>query len=155
MKALALLLLLAVALAPSAASAHSHKKKGLEAVHPWTPAKIEDNVANIPVYMKLRNTAGAPERLLSATSTVADKIDLIEPRTVGSMVLPTVAVALSVPADGELVLSAGGPHLLLGGVKQRLDPYDSFKITLVFEKAGQMEIEVMVEEAAATEPHKH
>jgi periplasmic copper chaperone A len=62
---------------------------------------------------------------------------------------------LSVPAGGELALSADGPHLLLGGVKKRLSAYDSFKITLVFEKAGRMEIEVMVEEADTKEPHKH
>lgn len=36
-----------------------------------------------------------------------------------------------------------------------LNAYDSFELTAVFEKAGQMVIEVMVEEAEATEPHKH
>ena len=135
--------------------AHSHKKKKLEIVHPWTPAMVEANVANIPVYMKLKNGGTASERLLRATTTLADKIDLIEPRTLGSMALPTVATALSVPARGELVLNADGPHLLLSGVKKRLNAYDSFKITLVFERAGRMEIEVMVEEAETTQPHKH
>jgi periplasmic copper chaperone A len=152
---IALLLSLAVALAPPAAMAHSHKKKALEIVHPWTPAMVEANVANIPVYMKLKNGGGAPERLLSATTPLADKVELIEPKAQGAMTLPTVATALSVPAGGELALSADGPHLLLGGVKKRLNAYDSFKITLVFEKAGRMEIEVMVEEADTKEPHKH
>jgi copper(I)-binding protein len=146
---------LAVALAPPAAMAHSHKKKALEIVHPWTPAMVEANVANVPVYMKLKNGGQTSERLLSATTLLADKVELIEPKAQGSMTLPTVATALSVPAGGELVLSADGPHLLLGGVKKRLSAYDSFKITLVFEKAGRMEIEVMVEEAETTDPHKH
>jgi periplasmic copper chaperone A len=152
---IAVLLSSAVALAPPAAMAHSHKKKALEIVHPWTPAMVEANVANIPVYMKLKNGGGAPERLLSATTPLADKVELIEPKAQGAMTLPTVATALSVPAGGELALSADGPHLLLGGVKKRLSAYDSFKITLVFEKAGRMEIEVMVEEADTKEPHKH
>jgi periplasmic copper chaperone A len=152
---IAALLLLAVALAPPAAMAHSHKKKSLEVVHPWTPATAETNVANVPVYMKLKNTGSAPERLLRATTELADKVELIEPRTQGSMTLPTVTTALSVPAGGELVLSADGPRLLLGGVKKRLDAYDIFKLTLVFEKAGTMEVEVMVEEAETKEPHKH
>jgi copper(I)-binding protein len=152
---IAVLLSLAVALAPPAAMAHSHKKKALEIVHPWTPAMVEANVANIPVYMKLKNGGGAPERLLSATTPLADKVELIEPKAQGAMTLPTVATALSVPAGGELALSADGPHLLLGGVKKRLSAYDSFKITLVFEKAGRMEIEVMVEEADTKEPDKH
>ena len=152
---IAVLLSLAVALAPPAAMAHSHKKKGLEIVHPWTPAMVEANVANIPVYMKLKNSGKAPERLLSATTPLADKVELIEPKPQGSMTLPTVATALSVPAGGELVLSANGPRLLLSGFKKRLDAYDSFKLTLVFEKAGRMEVEVMVEEAETKEPHKH
>ena len=71
------------------------------------------------------------------------------------MTLPTVVAALRVPAGGELVLSANGPRLLLSGFKKRLNAYDSFKITLVFEKAGRMEVEVMVEEADTKEPHKH
>ena len=62
---------------------------------------------------------------------------------------------MSVPARGELVLSADGPHLLLGGFKKRLSAYDTFKLTLVFEKAGRIEVEVMVEEAETKEPHKH
>jgi copper(I)-binding protein len=152
---IAVILSLAVALAPPAAMAHSHKKRALEIVHPWTPAMVEANVANIPVYMKLKNGGGAPERLLSATTSLADKVELIEPKAQGSMTLPTAVAALGVPAGGELVLSADGPHLLLGGVKKRLSAYDSFKITLVFEKAGRMEIEVMVEEADTTQPHKH
>jgi copper(I)-binding protein len=152
---IAVLLSLAVALAPPAAMAHSHKKKGLEIVHPWTPAMVEANVANIPVYMKLKNSGKAPERLLSATTPLADKVELIEPKTQGSLTLPTVTTALSVPAGGELVLSANGPRLLLSGFKKRLDAYDSFKLILVFEKAGRMEVEVMVEEAETKEPHKH
>ena len=44
-------------------------------------------------------------------------------------------------------LTAKGPHLALTGLKQRLDAYDSFKLTLVFEKAGRMVVDVMIEEA--------
>jgi copper(I)-binding protein len=150
-----LLLSLAVALAPPAVMAHSHKKKALEIVHPWTPAMVEANVANIPVYMKLKNGGGAPERLLSATTPLADKVELIEPKAQGSVMLPTLVEAVSVPAGGELVLSSNGPRLLLSGFKKRLNAHDSFMLTLVFEKAGRMEVEVMVEEAETTEPHKH
>ena len=52
-------------------------------------------------------------------------------------------------------LVRNGPHLLLSGLKKRLDAYDSFKLTLVFEKAGSMVVEVAVEEAETVEPHKH
>jgi copper(I)-binding protein len=149
------LLLLAVALAPPVALAHSHKKKALEIVHPWTTAMVEERVVNVPVYMKVKNEGRSVERLLGASTRHADKVELIELKSLGSMSLPAATAALTIPARGELVLSARGPRLLLSGFKTRLNAYDSFELTLVFEKAGPMVVEVMVEEAETKEPHKH
>lgn len=40
-------------------------------------------------------------------------------------------------------------------MKKQLSPYDSFLMTLVFEKAGKVHVEVMVEEASVLDaPHK-
>ena len=69
--------------------------------------------------------------------------------------LPSVAADLKIPAGSDLVLNADGPHLLLTGFKQKLNAYDSFSLTLVFEKAGRVVVEVMVEEVEAAEQHKH
>src|SRR5262245_48348676 len=54
MRSTVAVLLLAVALAPSAASAHSHTKKGLEIVHPWTPATTEATTATTQVFMTIK-----------------------------------------------------------------------------------------------------
>jgi periplasmic copper chaperone A len=151
---IALLLLLA-ALAPPAAQAHSHRKKSLEVVHPWTTAMVEERVVNVAVYMKLKNGTRATERLLGATTPHADKVELIELRGVEGMKLPTPIQALAIPARGELIMGPDGPRLLLSGFKRRLSAYDSFELTLMFEKAGPMVVEVMVEEAETKEPHKH
>ena len=139
----------------SAVEAHSHKKKTLEIVHPWTTAMVEERVVNVAVYMKLKNQGRAPERLLGATSPHADRVELIEPKVVDGVKLPTASQAFTIPARGELVLGPDGPRLLLSGFKKRLDAYDSFELTLVFEKIGRMVVEVMVEEAEIKEPHKH
>ncbi len=53
---------------------------------------------------------------------------------------------------GEVNLKRGGPHILLTGVKKPLGAYDSFLMTLTFERAGKVEVEVMVEEASVLEP---
>jgi copper(I)-binding protein len=154
MRAAIALLLLAAVLAPPA-HAHSHKKRTLEIVHPWTTAMVEERVVNVAVYMKLKNGSRAPERLLSAATPLADKVELIAPKAVGAVRLPTPASALTIPARGELVLGPDGARILLSGFKRRLDAYDSFELTLVFEKAGRMVVEVTVEEADTKEPHKH
>ena len=148
------LLLLAVALAPPAASAHSHKQKGLEIVHPWTPATTEKTAATTQVFMKIKNR-GAADRLLHASTPVAASVALHE--AVGAdasqAAKPVAAILVGAGADVDLVRA--GPHLLLSGLKKRLDAYDTFKLTLVFEKAGSMVVEVAVEEAETVEPHKH
>lgn len=149
------LLLLAAALVPPAVRAHSHKKKSLEVVHPWTTAMAEERVVNVAVYMKLKNEGRAAERLLRASTPHADKVELIEPKVVDGVKLPTPSQSFTIPARGELVLAPDGPRLLLSGFKRRLDAYDSFTLTLTFERTGRMVVEVMVEEAATKQPHKH
>jgi hypothetical protein len=148
------LVLSAVALAPPAATAHSHKKKGLEIVHPWTPATTEKTAATTPVFMKIKNS-GAADRLLRASTPVAAGVALHESvgADAGPAATPVAAIVVGAGKDVELVRN--GPHLLLSGVKKKLNAYDTFKLTLVFEKAGSMVVEVAVEEAETVEPHKH
>jgi copper(I)-binding protein len=43
---------------------------------------------------------------------------------------------------------------VLTGLKKRLNAYDTFRLTLVFEKAGRVPIDVMVEEMPEEESQK-
>ena len=150
------LLLLAAALAPPAALAHSHKKKTLEIVHPWTTAMMEERVVNVAVYMKLKNAG--PRRRAPAQRHEPARRQGRADRAQGRgrrEAADGQPGRLSFPARGELVLGPDGPRLLLSGFKKRLNAYDSFELTLVFEKVGRMVVEVMVEEAEIKEPHKH
>lgn len=149
MPRIVVLLLLAVALAPPAALAHSHKKKGVEVVHPWTTATSSGGTTR--VFMKIKNLAGTPEQLVGASTAAAAKTELLE--TAGDASQPMAVVVIGPGKDVQLI--PNGPHLVLTGLKMRLDAYDSFKLTLVFEKAGRMVVDVMVEEAEVEETHKH
>jgi copper(I)-binding protein len=71
------------------------------------------------------------------------------------MKLPSPIGALVISSRGKLEMSSAGPRLLLKGFKKRLNAYDSFELTLVFEKAGRMPIEVMAEEAETGEHSQH
>lgn len=149
------LLLLAVAFAPQPATAHSHRKRGLEIVHPWTPAMLEAGIRNVPVYMKLRSRSHQADRLLRATTPLGEKVELIDLQSVGSVKVPMPVAAIDIPAGRVRELTADGQRLLIIGIKRRLHAYDSFPLTLVFEKAGRIVVEVAVEDAGTTEPHKH
>lgn len=133
-------------LVATAAQAHSHKVKNLEIVHPWC---IETNgTANpVSVFMTIKNN-GRPDKLLRASTSIAGKAEL---RAAGDD--KTIA-SVGVATRGATDLKRDGPHIQLSGVRKQLSPYDSFLMTLVFERAGKVEVEVMVEEASVLAPEK-
>jgi copper(I)-binding protein len=143
-----LLLLAAALLSPSMASAHSHKKGELEIVHPWTRATADKSDTTVLVSMTIKNRSGATERLLRASTPLAAGVAIRQPGN------PNALAAVVIGSGKDVDLKRDGPHLELTGFKKRLDAYESFAMTLVFEKAGSVVVEVMVEEAEA-EPKAH
>jgi len=139
------LALAAVALlVATAAQAHSHKVKNLEIVHPWC-IETKDTANPVSVFMTIKNS-GRPDRLLRATTSIAGKTEL---RAAGDeKTVSSVGVATRGPTD----LKRDGPHIQLSDVRKQLFPLDSFLMTLVFERAGKVEIEVMVEKASVLAP---
>ncbi len=139
------LALAAVALlVATAAQAHSHKIKSLEIVHPWC-IETNDIAHPVSVFMTIKNS-GRPDRLLRATTSIAGKTEL---RTAGD---DKAVASVGVATHGATDLKRDGPHIQLSDVRKQLAPYDSFLMTLVFERAGKVEVEVMVEEASILAP---
>lgn len=147
----ALAIAAAMVLAANSAHAHSHKLKTLEIVHPWC-LETDDIGKPVVVSMTIKNAGGKPDRLLRASAAGAAKTELragVPPDAEGGIIA-------SIPVGrGAVDLKRGGPHILLTGVKKPLGAYDSFLMTLTFERAGKVEVEVMVEEASVIEPPKH
>ena len=143
----------AAMLVATAAQAHSHKFKTLEIVHPWC-IETGDAAKPVAVFMTIRNAGGRPDKLLRATTSMAAKAELREAGTAPDAE-GNVISAVAVGGHGEVNLKRAGPHILLSGMKKQLSPYDSFFMTLAFERAGKVEVEVMVEDASVLEPpHK-
>ena len=60
---------------------------------------------------------------------------------------------IPIPAKGSVTLEPGGLHIMLMDLKQALVEGSTFPVTLTFEKAGQVEIQVSVGSfAAKTKP---
>ena len=141
----------AMMLLATAAHAHSQKFKTLEIVHPWC-IETEGNANPVVVSMTIRNTGTKSDRLLQVSASIAAKTELRGSAPSGT----NGDVIASVPVErrGEVNLKRGGPHILMTGVQKPLEPYDSFPMTLTFERAGKVEVEVMVEDAKVLEPAK-
>ncbi|MBX9756541.1 MAG: copper chaperone PCu(A)C, partial [Pseudomonadaceae bacterium] len=59
---------------------------------------------------------------------------------------------VGIPAGGEAKFAPGGNHLMLFGLQKPLVAGERFPLTLEFEKAGKVEVEVVIE---ASEPDQH
>jgi periplasmic copper chaperone A len=146
-------LLFAAAIVPPAA-AHSHKMKSLEIVHPWTPETVQKETTTARVFMTIKNSGRIPDRLISASTPRAEKVELVagEERAGDSRSTSPFSIA----SGKTLVLHAKGQHLVLTGVKKAFHAYDDFKMTLVFEKTGRIVVDVVVEEMEeADREHRH
>jgi copper(I)-binding protein len=119
-----------------AASAHEIAVRSLKIVHPWVYETEERQTA---LHAKIRNTGKAADRLLGATTAIADRISILDAHGKETTGIP-------IPARGEISLQSGGPQIVLMGLKKHLIAYDSFDLVLVFRDAGQVTIDVLVEE---------
>lgn len=137
---------LALLLPLQPAGAHGVKHKALAIDHPmafeWKA--ITDTV---PVYMTIANSGARPDRLLRAESPMAARITLHDAGPAGGPA-EVDAKALEIASGGRLALGPKGAKLRLHGVKRVPVAWDTFPMTLVFEKAGRIKVDVMVEEGS-------
>jgi copper(I)-binding protein len=121
------------------ASAHGYKRKSIEIVHPWTGDKAEAGGRDAIVCMDIKNSGAKADRLVSATSTIAERVEI---RSSSEPLAKGIEIA---PRD-RVDLTAKTQHLRLIGLKKGLTAYDTLPVTLVFQHAGRIKIDVLVEE---------
>ena len=69
----------------------------------------------------------------------------------GTMQMRELAGGLPIPADGTAVLKPGSYHVMLIGLKKPLKEGETFPLTLTFEKAGKITVDVPVKAMGATQ----
>lgn len=144
----------AVALAAGLATADAHgvKTRTIEIVHPWTFGRGQGD--GVQVFMKIKNSGRHDDRLVGAQSPLAASASLVEtnPQPVPGprpVLDPRPVRSIVITAGGQVELSSSAQSILLGGFKKPLSAYDTFILTLIFERAGRIEVEVLVEELPA------
>ena len=63
--------------------------------------------------------------------------------------------AVEVPANGRVELAPGSMHAMLVGIASPLVPGTRLTVTLRFEKAGEITLDVPVRDARAETEHHH
>jgi len=105
-----------------------------------------DTASRAAGFFGLTNKGAEPDRLVAATSPLAERIEIHAIKVVGGDVAMRQREAgLVLPAGATLTLQPRGYHLLLMGLRTPLQPGDRLAVTLIFEKTGSIDIELAVE----------
>ncbi|WP_027255774.1 copper chaperone PCu(A)C [Leisingera aquimarina] len=117
---------------------------------PWARATI---IAGRPGAGYLSLTSETGDRLLSVSSPVAGEVMLHAVESGENGVSRMVHLdALDLPEGETVTLAPGDMHLMLMQLTQKLEEGTNFPLTLTFETAGEITVEVPVLGIAATGP---
>ena len=142
---------LALALSGMAAVAHEFKLGEIAIGHPYSRTTAPGQSTG-GAYLRLENR-GPADKLVSASTPVAQGIEMHEMRMAGETMQMREVGVIDLPSNRPVVLQPGGLHLMLVGLKAPLKNGDQFPLTLRFQKAGEVTVDVVVETPKA-EPMK-
>ncbi|AAV94280.1 copper chaperone PCu(A)C [Ruegeria pomeroyi] len=108
-------------------------------------------------FMMIQNTGAEDDRLIDARSEVAARVELhthkINEQGVAKMM--HVPEGFVIPAGGMHPLARGGDHVMFMGIKVPFAQGATVPVTLVFEKAGEIEVEIPVDLERQDGGHGH
>jgi copper(I)-binding protein len=106
------------------------------------------------VFMEIINHADEADRLIGAASDVAEKVELHTHKASADGVMQMMAVPEGFPVEPMMshALARGGDHIMMMGLKKALKDGDMIHLTLTFEHAGVVEIDVAVDNARKPDP---
>lgn len=145
-----ILTLITLLAAPWAASAGTAEHQGgpLTIVQPWARATAPSAKAGA-AFMTIHNNGGTPDRLIGASTEVAEKAELHTHIKEGDVMRMRPVKAIDIPAGGTTELRPGGFHIMLIGLKHPLQEGEHFPLTLTFAGAGSIAVEVEVTKGGA------
>ena len=126
-------------IAPTLARAHSFRHGNIAIGHAWAlPRQLADGQVFFPMAIKGKES----DELVAARSDVCAFIQLRENNRYDDPPLKSISLEPGKPVP----MRPTATHLRLVGMKQPLKLGDRFKVILDFLNAGEVEIEVFVEE---------
>lgn len=125
--------------------AHDYKLGDLHIDHPWSramPAVATTGAA----YLVIRNSGENTDTLLSASTPAAGKTELHEHVHEDGLMKMRELPQVEIAAGEQVEFKPGGYHVMMFNLKQPLDAGTKFPLTLTFAIAGEIEVDVHVED---------
>ncbi|ODT51028.1 copper chaperone PCu(A)C [Devosia sp. 63-57] len=133
----------------TAPTAFAQQSGSIQIVTPFSRATLP-NAGTGGAYFSIANLGTQDDILLSAETPVAEEVQLHSMAMDGDVMrMRQMPDGIPVPAGSTVVLEPSGLHLMLVRLKQPLKEGDTLPLTLNFEKAGTIDLEVPIGSIAA------
>jgi periplasmic copper chaperone A len=129
---------------PGGVQPHSYKVGALVIETPWSRA-TPGGAKVAAGYVRITNGGATPDRLVGGTAIVAGKFEIHEMSMQGDVMrMRPLDTGLEIKPGQTVELKPGGLHLMFMDLQRPLKEGETVKGTLVFEKAGTVEVDYAV-----------
>jgi len=150
-------IVLAALLLPACfANAHEYTVGELEIAHPWSQ-ELPPNAPTVAAYFMIHNNGKTADRLLSVDSPISAVAELHEHVMQGDLMKMQQVPSVDIPAGGNVMFAPMAYHVMLVNLKDRslLSDGKRFPLTMHFEKAGDVTVEVSVQKKPPEDMQMH
>jgi copper(I)-binding protein len=154
-----ILLLIALALPAGFVEAQDYAKGQLSVAQPWSMA-LPPNAPTVAAYFVITNNGPDADRLQSVDSPIAGAAQLHQHVSQDGLMKMQHVETVNIPAGGTVTFAPMAYHVMLLDLKDRTRLIDgqTFPLTLHFQKAGDLTVDVVVLKqppVAAAPAHAH
>lgn len=134
---------------PVQSAAHDYTVGSITVLHPWARATPGPAKAGAG-YLGIKNDGAIADKLVKAESNLSKRTELhTHLMDGGIMKMVHIEEGVEVPAGQEVTFEPGGLHVMFMGLKGPFKEGESLPITLYFEKAGKVDVELIVKAVGA------
>ncbi len=146
---LAVLILTVCSVQSPASLGHEITAGDIRITHPWARASLSLKARNGVSYITVYNSGSRTDRLIGASTYIADRAELHTHEMKGDVMKMRPVEAVEIPAGGTVEFEPGGLHIMLLGLRTPLRKGMTFPMTLEFESAGDVDVDVVIEAGTA------
>ncbi|MCZ2203465.1 copper chaperone PCu(A)C [Bartonella sp. A05] len=126
-------------------TAHQYKLGNLEILHPWTRATLKGSKISSG-YLYIINHSNIPDRLIAVSMDGVQETEIHSMSVINDiMKMEKMPNGIEIPGNGEIILKPGGNHIMFMGLSQPFQPGDQVAAKLIFEKAGEINVNFCVD----------
>lgn len=138
-----LLALLLVAASEKPAIVDDARVAGVSVKQPWARDSAGRSRVGV-AYLTIVNDGVAPDRLLKVSTPAAKRASLHRSVLRDGIARMRPVDSIDIAPGAEVALEPGGLHIMLMGLWEPLQRGDIFPLSLVFERAGEIDVKVEV-----------